>query len=247
MIMIRARGFTLIELLVVIAIIAVLAAILLPVFLSARERARQAACFSNVKQLALAALLYAQDNDEGFPPAAYADPSCLKQYWFGRRESCATRNFDVEKGLLWPYLRNAQIKRCPSFHGHAYLGDKTGYGYSVDYIGGDAATTCSFDPATWPGRPAFLVELSRPAETIMLADAEIFLNLETFAASDEPWETPLIEPIEVCGFSMFPTVGYRHSGFADIAWCDGHVKPMRAEQVDSGKGGDRFYWWRRSK
>jgi prepilin-type N-terminal cleavage/methylation domain-containing protein/prepilin-type processing-associated H-X9-DG protein len=245
--MIRARGFTLIELLVVIAIISVLAAILFPVFAAAREKARQTSCISNLRQIALAALLYAQDNDEGFPLAAYADPSCLKQYWFGRRQSCSTRDFDVTKGLLWPYLRSSEIKRCPSFHGRPYLGDKTGYGYSVDYIGGDAGTTCSFDPATWPGRPAFLTELSNPADTIMFADAEIFLNLETFAASDEPWETPFIEPAEVCGFPMFPTVGYRHSRFADIAWCDGHVKPMLADPVDSGKGQDKFYWWKRRK
>ena len=67
----RCRGFTLIELLVVIAIIAILAAILFPVFAQARGKARQAACLSNLKQLGLATLMYAQDYDEMFPYMYY--------------------------------------------------------------------------------------------------------------------------------------------------------------------------------
>src|SRR5687768_4984553 len=64
----RKRGFTLIELLVVIAIIAILAAILFPVFAQAREKARQTACLSNCKQMGTGAMLYAQDYDEIMPP-----------------------------------------------------------------------------------------------------------------------------------------------------------------------------------
>jgi prepilin-type N-terminal cleavage/methylation domain-containing protein/prepilin-type processing-associated H-X9-DG protein len=70
----RSRGFTLIELLVVIAIIAILAAILFPVFASAREKARQIACLSNEKQISLGVLQYEQDNDERYPPCSYAYP-----------------------------------------------------------------------------------------------------------------------------------------------------------------------------
>src|SRR6185503_1415129 len=67
----RRRGFTLIELLVVIAIIAILAAILFPVFAQAREKARQTSCVSNIKQSTLACLMYSQDYDESLPLSAY--------------------------------------------------------------------------------------------------------------------------------------------------------------------------------
>src|SRR5687767_15151350 len=74
-------AFTLIELLVVIAIIAIVAAILFPVFAQAREKARQASCQSNLRQLGLATLMYAQDYDEVFPLSQYSDASV---HWFGK-------------------------------------------------------------------------------------------------------------------------------------------------------------------
>ena len=91
----RNRAFTLIELLVVIAIIAILAAILFPVFAKAREKARQSSCLSNVKQLMLGELQYAQDYDE-----------CFMMGGGGA-------------GIRWhkvidPYVKNIQILRCPS-------------------------------------------------------------------------------------------------------------------------------------
>src|SRR5687768_1575996 len=76
------RGFTLIELLVVIAVIAILAAILFPVFAQAREKARQAACASNLKQAGLAVVMYAQDYDETFPFAAFNPPGQPLITWY---------------------------------------------------------------------------------------------------------------------------------------------------------------------
>src|SRR5438270_13493252 len=73
--MVRRNGFTLIELLVVIAIIAILAAILFPVFAQAREKARAAACLSNTKQIALALIAYTQDYDENFPTSLWVGPN----------------------------------------------------------------------------------------------------------------------------------------------------------------------------
>ena len=99
------RGFTLIELLVVIAIIAILAAILFPVFAKAREKARQASCSSNLKQLNLAWQMYNQDYD------GRAMAAC-----FGVPDTCwDRRQIGPGGGCLGPYIKNTQILRCPSF------------------------------------------------------------------------------------------------------------------------------------
>ncbi|MCE5240188.1 DUF1559 domain-containing protein [bacterium] len=116
------RGFTLIELLVVIAIIAILAAILFPVFARAREKARQTSCMSNLKQLGLAALAYGQDYDEMLPRA---DPGNAGLAPLGYGAWMTTQTVGVWEpsgGSLYPYVRNAQLFVCPSRKSEAYPG-----------------------------------------------------------------------------------------------------------------------------
>ncbi|GAB4454109.1 MAG: hypothetical protein OHK0029_08290 [Armatimonadaceae bacterium] len=105
----RQNGFTLIELLVVIAIIAILAAILFPVFAQAREKARQTACLSNVKQMGLGMMMYAQDYDEVIARNAFADPPRVLEG--AHFTNCSTpRWMDV----IQPYIKNFDIYNCPS-------------------------------------------------------------------------------------------------------------------------------------
>ncbi len=100
------RGFTLIELLVVIAIIAILAAILFPVFSKAREKARQTACVSNVRQLVMAMLEYAEDWEEFLP---YAGHEQSVKNW--RKKGSPEINWGEE---IYPYIKNDGIFKCPS-------------------------------------------------------------------------------------------------------------------------------------
>ncbi len=109
----RASGFTLIELLVVIAIIAILAAILFPVFAQAREKARAITCISNLKQLGIATMMYVQDYDETYfvqPfPGSYTDPA-----------SGATSYYNYYPDLLYPYVKSAQLFKEPDFDGYPF-------------------------------------------------------------------------------------------------------------------------------
>lgn len=100
------RGFTLIELLVVIAIIAILAAILFPVFARAREKARQSSCLSNVKQIGLATMMYAQDYDEMYQLSWYRAQSADTCHGM-----CAMTLYTLE--ALNSYVKNSQIWVCP--------------------------------------------------------------------------------------------------------------------------------------
>ncbi len=120
----RRHGFTLIELLVVIAIIAILAAILFPVFARAREKARQTSCLSNLKQVALGHLMYAQDYDETIVPSLlYYNSDDLNppesMWWYMKLE---------------PYLKNDQILLCPSVSDHTHgIADGSAENYVCDY------------------------------------------------------------------------------------------------------------------
>jgi prepilin-type N-terminal cleavage/methylation domain-containing protein len=116
-------GFTLIELLVVVAISALLAAILFPVFAQAREKARQAACMSNMRQFGAAGWMYTQDYDGMYvPPFKYEGRQsvCEGLYWWD--------------DLLQPYLKNRQIPLCPSWQNTSSCKQKP-YSYGINTVG----------------------------------------------------------------------------------------------------------------
>jgi prepilin-type N-terminal cleavage/methylation domain-containing protein/prepilin-type processing-associated H-X9-DG protein len=147
------RGFTLIELLVVIAIIAILAAILFPVFARAREKARQTSCLSNVKQISLGLLMYVQDYDETYcwcccPPGGVSVPR-----WRPYSNTVGNIAYD---GLVMPYVKNRQLFSCPSLN--LGIGSYSINRYLVQSAGGNA------------GR--MLAQVKYPGELAVISDGD---------------------------------------------------------------------------
>ena len=151
----RRRGFTLIELLVVIAIIAILAAILFPVFAKAREKARQTSCLSNLKQLALSTLMYVGDYDEKFTVERVVQP------WYARPWYEA----------IAPYTKNSQLFICPSADFNNAWG---GYGYNGAGTSGSNGLGYrhqSDDGTPSPSQaPPKLAVIEQPSSMIMLGE-----------------------------------------------------------------------------
>ncbi|MFO8079024.1 MAG: DUF1559 domain-containing protein [Armatimonadota bacterium] len=196
-------GFTLIELLVVIAIIAILAAILFPVFARAREKARQTACLSNVKQIALATQMYAQDHGEMLPQGGYWSPDGEMMEWYD---------------VLEPYLRNEQILLCPSSSernpktwNYGFVRQTTGYQGSLGSFEHPDGSTIS------PGSaPVALARVNNPSEKVLISDAHNFYTeLAFWYRTDSPYD-------EVGG--AYYWVDGRHNGGANLGFMDGHAK-----------------------
>ncbi len=200
----RRSGFTLIELLVVIAIIAILAAILFPVFARARAKAQQNSCLSNVKQLALATIMYASDNNDTLPPVhegVWTNPVC----WHI---------------VLQPYIKNRGILECP-------LDPLKPAGTCTCYEQPDPPTSSylhnnngsgTYD---WWSLAVKLKIMQYPAERLMICDA--------IARTDWPGWTGWNAPLYWYGSETL--VGDWHNGGANVAYTDGHAKWLHKNNV----------------
>ena len=213
------RGFTLIELLVVIAIIAILAAILFPVFARAREKARQTSCLSNLKQIGLGCMMYTQDYDETYPPGLVGSPGA------GQGPVTQSPYFTDNKttaDITYPYVKNVQIYRCPS--------SPSTSGYSGNY--GFNRRIC---PDTRSETVRKMAEVHSPAEKIMCLDAGPYMGAEYYLTSPTGsfWYYPgtamgrdpaSLSPYPLTDFGASDFVNGRHNGGLNIAFADGHAK-----------------------
>jgi prepilin-type N-terminal cleavage/methylation domain-containing protein/prepilin-type processing-associated H-X9-DG protein len=204
------KGFTLIELLVVIAIIAILAAILFPVFARAREKARQASCQSNEKQILLAVRMYAQDYDDRLPEGTF--------YW-DSPDASGTNDAGPWFALLMPYIKNVQVLVCPSHTSPVGDSDWTDAGGLWATWQG---TSVSYAANATLSRGTMLAELIQPAEWIWLVEYDV--DASTYSSWSAYWYN---------GCDVKPNYAYRpwgsyaefeHNGQMNIGFVDGHVK-----------------------
>jgi prepilin-type N-terminal cleavage/methylation domain-containing protein/prepilin-type processing-associated H-X9-DG protein len=202
----QGSAFTLIELLVVIAILAVLAAILFPVFAKARERARQTTCLSNLKQLGLAFDMYTQDCDARLP-CTWDNVEGNGQWsgWMFYRDfpNVNTGDFDPARGALYPYVKNANLYRCPS-------DGQQDNSYAINAL-----------LARPVGRRGFhtglsLTDLPAPSSVFALIEESSNRNRSTDDAYLIP---PGNRPAD------------RHLEGSMFAFCDGHAKWVRTDAV----------------
>ncbi len=225
------KGFTLIELLVVIAIIAILAAILFPVFAQAREKARMTTCLSNLKQIGLASMMYVEDYDEILfdNPWPGPTPGHCQTYW---------------PLLLQPYTKNGQIFSCPSAPssgwwnptGSAWIGYYADAPFRVNY-GMSDVISCGYFIST----PIPLSALKKPSETALIADANLLWgsyghpeDLDGDGIVEWYWCRSRDDTNWLYGLP-------RHQEGINAVFCDGHAKFSGKYAVSQNPGGD--YDW----
>jgi len=261
----KYQGFTLIELLVVIAIIAILAAILFPVFAKVREKARQTSCASNLKQIGLAEQQYAQDYDEMYTGAYKpADPNNNNRvHW---------------PALLYPYVKAAGAFSCPDQatsanptndnmctnslawnrplcilgSGGTVLGGYNGYIYNNVQNNGTGETGArvglSDNGPEWGSQT--VASLTEPSETLMIMDGKGWDACWTNDMTDMPkgnfygnnWDGP-----HPAWGPLHAAPNYRHGsndGF-EALWYDGHVKYLKntLKKTNRYPGGGPYYWY----
>ena len=219
----RSRGFTLIELLVVIAIIAILAAILFPVFAKAREKARQASCLSNMKQIGLAFVAYVQDYDGMMPDTL-----------MGRDLCGATASFPpchAWPEIIDPYVKNTQVFKCPSCNfntgagtwGYGAIREVLGYAGGLGYL---AAEWAPYGNTDQTGYGQSLDGMTEPAAIIIICDSTNYVCERDYWKRTDNIGQPDAATATLYGNAYY-VVDSRHNEGANCAFADGHAKWLK--------------------
>jgi prepilin-type N-terminal cleavage/methylation domain-containing protein/prepilin-type processing-associated H-X9-DG protein len=245
----RRDGFTLIELLVVIAIIAILAAILFPVFAKAREKARQVTCASNLKQLGLGFLQYTQDYDEKFPSGTLIGT-------FDNGNTAATTGMGWG-GQVFSYVKSTGVYKCPddstqpTTNGTINL-VPVSYGYNYDIPGSSYGSNSGGLTSVFnaPAQTVLLYEVSgvdadvtNPLESVPSESKQYYTNasdglgISTSSGAqgntNTVYETGSLSPAQGCR-GPYDANGGRHTAMANYLLADGHVKALRPGDVSIG-------------
>lgn len=237
------KGFTLIELLVVISIIAMLLAILMPALAAAKRQAKAVVCKSNLRQLVLANIGYATENNDAFVLAAEDIATTNLCRWHGVRDSI-NDPFDSLRSPLADYFGGGKVKKCSEKvnfrHGDPWDWDFEdgcgGYGYNMTYIGSRmweaGFATCD--------RPTRQTEMSQSGETVMFADTAMakldggvpYYLEYSFAEPRHFVINGQVDETDTIWGTPSPSIHFRHRGRADIGWGDGHVDSQTRTDFD---------------
>ncbi len=218
----KYRAFTLIELLVVIAVIAILAAILFPVFARARENARRASCMSNLKQIGLGLMQYTQDYDEHYPPSSYCTGSSCAAADVTESDKPSAQFYVYAGGaygyhrtwmdFIYPYVKSTQIFVCPSSQ---FAKNTPNYGYSTALSNFSSISYWMGNTSTYY-IPLSLSAVQRPSEVISIAEMSTTDSQTMSAQSMRSYAGP------TSGVNQFKVVPHLDGGNA--VYADGHVK-----------------------